>query len=307
MFLIPLYSYGSEAYLNTSEQQFELLLELLPEDEKLKWKKRDFEELMNYSKKLDELEKTHEFIRSQSNSSDIDEVLPFSFLADANQYKLDLKTALVNDLGLHLFRAFEINNVSPVRKAIEAELVGLQNANGALQLKSQLTKYFKLQREIKDLSQNPPVKMDLEYRPKDNAWDSEPKLVKKYVLFDWPGALASLKNKLFELQAIKDSFTSFNYLRLKDPIAFVSLGAQLAVLLVAVAGYLISYTAKPSVTVVASLVITSMLVSLVLVFVSSSTIFNLLVQATIPGAFIAYWVYRNSNNKKMQPTADGGG
>lgn len=303
--LIPSFSYGVEAYLKTADKQFESLLELLPEDEKSKWKQRKFEEAMDYSRKLDELEKTHEFIRSQSDSSGIDGVLAFSFMADANLYKLDLKTALVNDLGLHIYRSFENNNLNPLRKAIEAELVGLQNASGALQLQSQLTRYFKLQREIEEISKNPPIKIVLEYKPQDNAWDSDPELVKRYVLFDWQGALASLKEKLFELQTIKDSFASFNYLRLRDPIAFVSLGAQLAILLVAVAGYLISYTAKPSVKVVASLVIVSMLVSVLLVFVSSSTIFNLLVQAIIPGTFIAYWAWRNSHNKKMQPTADG--
>jgi|UPI00031C929F hypothetical protein len=305
--LIPCFSYGSEAYLNAAEKQFESLLELLPEDEKREWKHRDFEEVMDYSNKLDELKKTAEYIRNQSDSSDVDGILAFSFLADAIQYELDLKTSLVNDLGLHLYRSYEINNVNPVRKAIEAELVALQNASGALQLQSKLTKYFKLQREIAELSKNPPTKMTLEYRPQDNAWDSDPELVKKYVLFDWLSALSKLKEKLYELQKIKDSFASFNYLRLKDPIAFVSLGAQLAILLVAVAGYLISYTEKPSIKVVASLVAASMLLSVFLVFVSSSTIFNLIVQASIPSLFIAYWVYRNSHNKKVQPTADGRG
>ncbi|MFM1641634.1 hypothetical protein [Aeromonas salmonicida] len=305
--LIPLLSYGSEAFLNTAEKQFESLLELLPDDEKSKWKQREFEEIMDYSQRLNKLKETHDLLRNQSDYNDMYDVLAFSYLANANRYKLDSKVALVNDLGLQLYRAYETNNLNPLRKTIEEELVGLQNTSGALQLQSQLTKYFKLQREIEELLKNPPIKMELEYRPQDNAWDSDPELVKKYVLFDWLRALTSLKEKTFELQTIKDNFASFNYLKLKDPIAFVSLGVQLAILLVAVAGYLISYTEKPSVTVVASLVIASMLVSVLLVFVSSSTIFNLLVQAIIPGAFISYWVHHNSHNKNMQQPADGGG
>ncbi|GAA3532364.1 hypothetical protein GCM10022394_09590 [Zobellella aerophila] len=60
---MPCFSYGSEAYLNNAEKQFESLLELLPEDKKRKWKHRDFEEVMDYSNKLDELDKTHESLR----------------------------------------------------------------------------------------------------------------------------------------------------------------------------------------------------------------------------------------------------
>jgi len=300
LFLMPCVSFANEAYLNSAEKEFEALLELLPKNEKDEWKHRDFNEVMNYSNKLEELKKSQDYIKKNTNSKDMEGVLAFSFLADANRFKLESKTTLVNGLGQYIYNLFKSNRIEPVKKAIELELLSLQNANGALQLQSQLSKYFAIQRKLEERSQSPPILMSYEFRPQHNAWDSDPSLVKKFVLYDWISAINSLKKDLADLHEVKDSFVSFNYLRLKDPIAFVSLGCQLAVLLVTVAGYLISYTRQPSIVVVASLVVLSMLVSIVLVFVSSSTSLNLALQAIVPALFIGYWVYQNSHNKAFE-------
>ena len=183
----------------------------------------------------------------------------------------------------------------------------LQNSQGTLQLQDKLTEYFKIQRIITDRFSNLPVKTSYKFQPQENAWDINPKLIKDFVLHDWIAAMKKLDEDKDKLIGIKDSFVSFNYLRLKDPIALVSIGCQLAVLLVAVAGYIISYSQKPSIIIVFILVVSSMLTSLVLIFFSSRTILNLFIQALVPGAFILYWTYRKHHNKIIQPTPGGAG
>jgi hypothetical protein len=287
---------ANDAYLGQAEKQFESLLEMLTDDEKSNWKHRSFEEVMELSKKLKELDKRQEYIRSRRNSKDIEGILAFSYLADAMEYKLRSRTKLTNDLGSHIYTSLIAEKVEPVKKAIELELVGLQNANGTIQLQSKLTEYFSIQRRLDKRASAPPVLRAYEYRPKSSAWDNTPSLVDKFILYDWVSAIDLLDEDLAALEAVKDSFVSFNYLRISDPIAFVSLGSQLAVLLIAVAGYLISYTREPSILVVASLVSLSMFASVALIFISSSTALNLAVQALVPGAFISYWAYKKSHN-----------
>ena len=297
---------ANDAYLGQAERQFESLLEMLTDDEKSDWKHRSFDEVMEHSNKLDELEKAQEYIRSRRNAEGIESILAYSYLAESMEHKLRSKTKLTNDLGRHIYTSLVTEKVEPIKKAIEIELVGLQNASGAIKLQSRLTEYFSIQRRLAKRASDPPVLLAYEYRPKSNVWDDTPSLVENFILYDWVSAIDLLNEDLSALEAVKDSFVSFNYLRISDPIAFVSLGCQLAILLIAVAGYLISYTSKPSILVVASLVSLSMLASVALIFISSSTALNLVVQALVPGVFISYWAYRKSHNNAMQQTANRG-
>lgn len=290
-YLVANFTHADDVYLAAAEQQFEKLMEQLPEDQRHDWRNRNFNDVMEHSKKLQELEKTQAYIRSQINSKELESILAFSYLADAMQNKLQQRTKLTNDLGRHMYSVMS-EDVEVIRDEIEVELVSLQNVSGAIQLQRKLSSYFALQRRLEQRQEHPPILRAYDFRPQKSAWDDHPVLVEKFVLYNWPAAIKMLSEDKKELQSIKDSFVSFNYLRLKDPIAFVSLGCQLAVLLIAVAGYLISYTHNPSIKVVTSLVFLSMFSSVVLVFVSASTVLNLFLQAVVPGAFIFYWTYQ---------------
>ncbi|WP_421228691.1 hypothetical protein [Aeromonas jandaei] len=298
--LITTSTYANEDYVNVADKEFEELLSFLSVEEKGHWETRAFNDVMAHSKIIEEINETHNYIRSQNKSKEIEGILAYSFLSEVMYNKLKLKTKLTNELGQHIYSLAMKKDIEPIKVAIEVELVGLQNVNGAIQLQSQLSSYFSLLRRLEKRQENPPVLESLDFRPKKSAWDSNPTLVEEFVLYDWVAAINLLSEDKDKLQSLKDSFVSFNYLRLKDPIAFVSLGCQLAILLVAVAGYLISYTRQPSLKVIMALVSLSILSSIVLIFVSSSTILNLFLQAIVPGLFVAYWVYQKHIENKKQ-------
>ena len=294
-------AFANDSYLLSVEKQFESLLEKLQDKEQKEWRKKASIETMKCFNKSEELTQVRDYILSQPDSENLAEILSFSYSADYMQYTLQSKTKLTNDLGTFVIKSFMTSQIEPVTKAIEIELVSLQNANGALTLQNKLSNFLSLQRLITKKFLHPPILESYEYRPMENAWDDKPALKGKFILYDWINLLDFMNKKLIQLQGIKDSFVSFNYLRLKDPIAFVSLGCQLAILLVTVAGYIITYTKEPSIKVITSLVGLSMITSIGLIFLSSNTTINLIVQAIVPGGFILYWIC-----KKPQQIVDRG-
>jgi len=296
LLVIAANTHAQDQYISSVDQEFEKLESLLNKAERVNWDSRFQDARMAVIKKTEEMESINNYLKSRSDYEEIKSVRAFSYLKEVNYASLESKTNLVEELGRFLFEHKLQAEVIPLTVAIEKELEGMQNAQGALQLQSKLVEYFKIKRQIEVLSNNVSIKTEYQFRPQENAWDSDPKLVKTFILHDWFAAMAQLDSTKESLQSLKDSFVSFNYLKLRDPLAFVSIAAQLAVLLVTVAGYMISFTKKPSIRVVSLLVLSSMTGSLVLIFVSSSTLLNLIMQAFIPAGFIIKWVLDKKNS-----------
>lgn len=278
-----------DGFKETINKEYSLLLEYIAPSERLNWNERKYEITKIITEEHHSHEEMVEYFKRQGSYESYKDILPFSYLKKVRFISLDMQTDLTNELGRNIYHHYYDAEIRVLLLAIESELTGLQNKQGALQLQSQLTKYFNLKRKIEELSNNPQILSEFEYRPRSNAWDSTPILMKKFVLYDWVKSIKALGVYKEELENIKDSFISFNTLKLQDPTAYISFGSQIAVLLITVAGYIISYTDKPSLRVISLLVISSMGVSLLMITISSSTLLNIAIQALLPGAFIIYW------------------
>ncbi len=282
-----------EEFLLQVDSDFEIILNELSKDERKTWLDQSIEITNKVSKFIDEQDELENYFKAEGVYDKYKSTLPFTYLKNYYSIKLDMKTNLVEKVGEYSFNKYYENNVKILLNEIELELTNLQNSQGALQLQTKLTQYFKVKRSVDLLLENPPIKVEYEYKPASSAWDTEPLLLKKYVLYDWIKGIQLLSSNVEDLKNINDSFVSFNKLKLNDPIAYISFGSQIAVLLVVVAGYTISYTDKPSILVIFILVISSMALSITMISISSSTILNISIQAILPGSFILYWVFKS--------------
>ncbi|KAB7683130.1 hypothetical protein [Plesiomonas shigelloides] len=290
IFLASIVNAGEiEEYQNKLDIEYEALLQEIPSNEQGAWKERSYDITQKVLDEGASHEQIVEYFKQQGTYDSYESTLPFSYLKKVQYIRLDMKTSLVNELGAYVYSDFYDKEVKLLLVAIETELSGLQNTQGALQLQGNLSKYFRIKRKVEELTNTPVILSELEFRPASSSWDTAPKLMKKFTLYDWRKTIEALNDYKSELNDINDSFISFNKLRLKDPVGYISFGSQIAVLLITVAGYIISYTKKPSLVVISLLVVSSMVLSLVMISISSSTLFNIAIQAMLPGAFIVYW------------------
>lgn len=290
---------AQDFFTDLADGEFNKLVLLLNENERHDWINKSLEATFKVTRKIEEIKAIDDYFKTKPDYESIKGIRAYSFLKEVNYVSLETKTDLVESLGRLLYQRKIDQEISPIQLSIETELNGLQSSQGAIQLQSKLYEYFKIMRDIENIFTNIPIKYSYNFAPAESPWDRTPKLIKVFVLHDWVSAMEKLQDNREALIDIKDSFKSFNYLRVKDPVAMVSIGCQLAVLLIAVAGYIISYTQKPSIVVIFTLVVSSMLTSLGLIFISSSTTLNLLVQALVPGSFIFYWVFKRYDTKKI--------
>ncbi|MCD9525550.1 hypothetical protein [Photobacterium carnosum] len=288
-----------EEYKNNLSTEYSVLLQEIPSSEQGAWNARSYDITQKVLDESASYDQIVEYFKQQGTYDSYKNTLPFSYLKKVQYIRLDMQTTLVNELGTYVYSDFYNKEVKLLLVAIETELSGLQNTQGALQLQSNLSKYFRLKRKVEELTNNPLVLSALEFRPASSAWDTAPELMKKFTLYDWRKSVEILNGYKAELNDINDSFISFNKLRLQDPAGYISFGSQIAVLLITVAGYIISYTKTPSLGVISFLVVSSMVLSLVMISISSSTLFNIAIQAMLPGLFIVYWTVQ----KHISPTS----
>lgn len=277
---------------------YHFLLNELSDEEKIKWENENNKIIYKQQNYNEKYNFDVEYFKRHGNYESIKSILPYSYLNGINELKLNEKTELIERMGGDFIRKYYNNNVVVLLNSIESELINIENSNESLQLKSKLEGYLKVSREIEYFLKNPIIKTTYEFAPMVSAYDSKPKVLKSYVLHDWEGTINKLSFYVKELEDIKDSFLSFNRLKPKDPIGFISIGTQMSILLVTVSGYMISYTKKPSIKVVFSLVFSSMALSLIMIFISSDTVKNIAIQTILPALFIMYWVFTKYRNRE---------
>ncbi|EGQ8042944.1 hypothetical protein HJA73_004516 [Vibrio alginolyticus] len=300
-FSFPVQADEQDDYLEKLDQQYQALLEYLSEEDKGYWESKHFEITIKAAKIHSDYDEMVAYFKSTGEYDDLFErTLLSSSVKKSRHSRLDSKTTIVEELGRLVFKKYYDDHILSMLNMVELELSSLQNAQGAIQLQTKLVDYFSLRREINELYESPIVLGSIAYEPPSYVIATDSDGLIRQQAHDWIGSIAKLNEILPELTKINDSFVSFNKLRVKDPIAYISFGSQIAVLLVAVAGYMISYTRKPSVKVVFWLVFTSMLISFALIMVSSSTLLNIIVQAILPACFVLYWV----NESKKSPETD---
>lgn len=219
-------------------------------------------------------------------------IRPFRYLADIAELQLRNRTAVAEGVGAELLRTAVATRITPKLNHLQTKLLELRKSDDAASLRPAATTLYTSRAEIAELTSTPPIRVSYTFAPPGSAYDTHPSARGDFVLHDWEAALRSVHEIEKRIIAADRDAEVRRFLTPRDPRSQVSLVLQIAFLLIAIAGYIVSFAEQPKLAVIASIVAGSMLLSLALVFYSDDTLLNLLVQSLLPGGFILWWAWK---------------
>lgn len=278
-------------FYQKAESEFQLLLALCPKDRASHWQERRSQALQAFIDKTNELQQVLKIIEKDPNREKIKQVFAFTYLNAVNEVQLETRTKLVEDLGRELLRNGVNEKLTSPLTGIEMELESLRSKSTRESLLKAYSSLLEVKRFISRIEQDVPVKYKYVFMPKANAYSSAPERVVEYVIHDWPPALKNVDEYRARLVPIQDVIKSVRFFTPKDPLPWLSIAAQLSILLIAMGGWIKSYHGD-SYWAIGILVVPSMVLSVFLVFYSDETVWNIVGQSILPGLFILYWIAR---------------
>lgn len=277
-------------FVRAAEAQFRTLCGRLSSERCQYWRSKE-SDLLESMAEFNRTWKINDgWVESHPARKEIEGLRAFDYLAQYYEREIRGTLLLSDGAGQELLEEVIARRIEPTRADLEARANNLAGIADPASLAPALRGLLKLDRKIAELRHSPPVVRSLRFAPKLSAYDRDPRLVAVFLLRDWSAATDEVEVLAQELPEIGSEVEVQERLRPRDPIAFIPLVTQLALLLIVVAGSMISFTEKPRPPVVAALVLISMGFSLLLVFMSSNTILNTLVQMVVPGVFMLIWV-----------------
>ena len=286
---------GANAFCERARSEFNSLLRLCKSERTDYWQRRSRDALERYIAKSKELQATSEILGHQPDAKEVQQVFAFDYLNDINEVQLDETTRLVEDLGRELLNDRVATHLMPEVKDIEGQFTALQGKSQTGSIQNAYADFLQVKRNIARLEADAPVRESFVFEPKANAYSAEPIKTVVYTIHDWNAALARVDSQKQQLQPILDSLQTALFFSPKDPIPWLPVITQITFLMVAMAGWIKSYHNENAFWTIGVLVVTSMLLSVFLVFYSKETLLNILRQSILPGAFILYWIARTKN------------
>ena len=250
--------------------------------------------MQDYIDKANELDDVKRLLEKSGYDEAIRVSFPFTFVNELTEVKLNGLTKLVNGVGRSIIEREISEKLTHLLKAIEKELDDISGIKNISQLELIMSEFYDIERETIGLINNPDIKYKYTFEPKSSAY-AEPHLVREYIVFDWIKSINKVEFYRTRLLELRDKIIIKRKLNPKDPLPFITITLQIAVLLVSVPGYILRYTGKQPMGFIIALVATSIAISIILVFISPYTILNVFAQILVPGAFIYYWYFKNKN------------
>lgn len=295
---------GADAFCERARSDFNSLLRLCKSERLGYWKQRSSDVLERYVAKSKELQATSELLGKQPNAKELQEVFAFDYLNEIHELQLHETTQLVEDLGRELLNDRFAIQLMPKMKNVEAQFILLQGKPQTESVANSYRHFLELQRSVTTLESDAPVKESFTFEPKPNAYASEPLKTVVYTVHDWNAALARVDDLRQQLQPIQDSIFTARFFSPKDPVPWLPLITQLTFLMATMAACIKSYLSETAFRSMGILVLSSMALSVFLVFYSQETLLNILRQSVLPGLFILYWIAKKKWFRRNVPITD---
>lgn len=286
---------GVNAFCERARSEFNSLLRLCKSERLGYWKQRSSDAIERYNDKSKKLEQTSDILSHEPNAKQLQEVFAFDYLNQINEVQLDGTSTLVEDLGRELLNDRVANQLTPKVNEIEAQFATLQGKPQTETVHIAYGDFLQLKRKAITLEADAPVKETFTFQPKANAYSSEPIKTAVYTIHDWNAALTRVDELEQQLQPIQDRLRVARFFSPKDPIPWLPVITQITFLMVAMAGWIKTYQSDKAFLTIGLLVVSSMLLSVFLVFYSEETLLNILRQSILPGLFILYWIAKSKN------------
>jgi hypothetical protein len=286
---------GAGAFCERARSDFNGLLRLCKTERADYWRQRSNDAVERSLAKSKELQATSEMLGRQPNGKQLQQVFAFDYLNDIREFELNETTALIEDLGRELLNDRIASQLMPKITNIEQQFTSLRGKPSTESVQRSYIAFLQLRRSVATLETDAPVKYAFSFQPKADAYASEPIKTIVYTIHDWNAAFAKVDEITQQLLPIQDSIQTARFFIPKDPLPWLPLITQTTFLMVAMAGWIRTYHSDKAFVTIGSLVITSMLLSVFLVFYSDETLLNILRQSILPGLFIMYWIAKSKN------------
>ena len=284
---------GTNAFCERARSEFNGLIRQCKGERAAYWQQRYVDQFDKYIAKSNELSKTSDMLGHEPNGKLLQQVFAYDYLNTVNELQLDEATRLVEELGRELVMDRVSTQLSPALREIDTQFAAMEGKPQSDSLQRSYIAFLELKRQVAHLESEAPVKESFTFEPKASAFASNPIKSVVYTIHDWNAALAKIDDLKRQLQPIQDSLQTARLFSPKDPIPWLPVVTQITFLMVAMAGWIKSYHDEKALLTIGVLVVSSMILSVFLVFYSRETLMNILCQSFVPGGFILYWLAKN--------------
>jgi hypothetical protein len=290
-------------FCNDADSEFKLLLDRAPKERRVYWEAQHQQVDDAIAAKQKQLQETADYIGRQPDGEHLKGVYAFTYLNELNETELTTKTKLVEDLGKELFEEQVKVELSPFIERLNSQFALLQKKSAGVNIQNAYATFLEERRRVLNIGENLPIKISYTFEPKPYPFAS-PKKIVKFEVHDWFAAFDKVKKAKADFQPIEDAVESALLFTLKDPHPWITLLAQLGFLFIAIAASIKSYHGNAYKT-IGLLAASSVLASIVLIFYSDETIWNIARQSLIPGGFMIYWIIKSQKKPTASPTVAG--
>lgn len=223
-------------------------------------------------------------------------IFPFGYLNEINDHLLPAKTELVNSLGRRYIEEQISNENHELIIAINGLLEKYRSTKSAKGFVELYGAFLLLKNRNDSLMGHPPKEKKYTYEPIKNAYSS-PIKIKEYIVYDWEYLKYELELVNSELKAVKFKVKQKEYSSIKEPLPAIPIMFQMAALLVLISNLMVNFNFNQKLNMAILVFVSiSVIVSFVLLFFSSNTLFNAIVNIFVPG--IMYLLYYKINKTK---------
>lgn len=280
---------NADEYVEKCNTEFKRLSVQLPEEKRLLWEDKSKSVTAEYIRigdKVNESKSAYEVLNAL-------DVYAFQYLKEIHNFLIPEKTNLVNSVGSELLE-IEIGNRLLTRvDSIEKIFNEYANSNYAENFQNSFSRFLIIKNQIIEARGEDVILFYTVYEPKDNAYAS-PDFIKEFKVYDWEKKIKKLKELNKQLDELEISIQTNKFGIIKDPIPIIPIMLQISTLLVLISSLLVNFGFKlKGSKIILILVIASLTTSFLLLFLSSNTIINSLINVFVPG--IMYIIYYQKN------------
>ncbi len=240
-----------------------------------------------------EFEKNKKYYGEDNNS-----VYSFQYLKEIYSYLLPEKTNLLNNIGKQLLKeTVEIELMNKI-DSLDFYFNSIANTETAIKLQNLYNQFLNIKTDYLEKGTNPKVAYSIIYKPVDNAY-SDPVKVQEYFIYDWDKSISESKIIDKRLNDLLNQIQTEKFIIIKEPLPFIPLCFQFATLLILISNLLVNFGFEAKTKTVVAVVVTfSIITSLILLFVSSNTIMNSVINVFMPGGMYLIYYSRHKKSKK---------
>ncbi len=283
-----------DKYAEKCDFEFMRLSGKLPDNRRQFWEAKSRElnaEYVNIGNQVGKSKSAYEEI----NATD---VYAFQYLKQIYSFLIPEKTNLVNAVGKELLD-LEIGNEISIRIDSLGQIFNeYANSNNADSFQSSYNRFLILKNQILEAKNENIILFYTVYKPRESAY-SNPSFIKEFKVYDWDNKIKKLTELNTQLKQIEIMVQTKKYEIIKDPIPVIPIMLQFSTLFIVIPSLLVNFgfELKKS-KIILVMVVVSLITSTLLLFISSSTIFNSIINVFVPGTM--YLIYYRRNRKMNQ-------